>query len=304
MRLVLAFLAIAACVQAETLAAAADTGLQRSLESILTKLGVSDCVRSQRLAVSVVDVTNRDQPRYAGVNDRTMLYAASLPKICMLVAGFEKIRDGKLSWNGWVRDVFTNMIRQSSNEDASRAIQMIGFDTIERVLTSEKYRLYDPELNGGLWIGKAYGGPSDYWRKDPLHNISHGATAYQVARFYWMLDRGELVDPAASAQIKEILSKPGIHHKFVKGLEGREDVEIYRKSGTWRHWHADSALVEHGDRKYITVALMEDSRGSDVLPKLIAGVDDAICGPRQPSAAATVLTSRPARRLPGARKRS
>lgn len=303
MRAALAAMAIASCLRAESLATSADSGLQHKLESILASLGVADCVRAQRLGVSVADVTDREHPRYAGVNDRAMLYAASLPKICMLVAGFEKIRAGKLGWNDSVREVFTNMIRTSSNEDASRAIHMIGFDSIARVLLSDKYKFYDTRQNGGLWIGKAYGGPNDYWRKDPLHNLSHGATAYQVARFYWMLERGELVDPAASAEIKEILSKPAIHHKFVKGLEGRDNVEIYRKSGTWRHWHADSALVEHGNRKYIAVALMEDRRGGDVLPKLIAKIDDAICGENL-SAAVTVSASRPARRSPGVRKRS
>jgi beta-lactamase class A len=295
MRAALALLAIASCLRADSLVSASDTRLQRTLESILTNLGVSDCVRSQKIGVSVVEVTDSAHPRYAGVNDQTMLYAASLPKICMLVAGFEKIRSGQLAWNDLVREVFTNMIRRSSNEDASRAIHMIGFDNIARVLTSEKYRFYDPRLNGGLWIGKAYGGPSDYWRRDPLHNISHGATSYQVARFYWMLERGELVDPAASAEIKEILSKPAIHHKFVKGLEGRDNVEIYRKSGTWRNWHADSALVEHDGRKYIAVALMEDARGGEVLPKLIARLDDAICG-KSASAAVPESVSRLARR--------
>lgn len=295
MRVTLAFLAIASCLRAETLASSADLGLQRKLESILTELGVSDCVRAKRLGVSIADVTDAKHPRYAGVNDRAMLYAASLPKICMLVAGFEKIRAGKLSWNESVREVFTNMIRASSNEDASRAIHMIGFDSIARVLLSEKYKFYDMRQNGGLWIGKAYGGPNDYWHRDPLHNLSHGATSYQVARFYWMLERGELVDREASAEIKEMLSKPAIRHKFVKGLEGREDVEIFRKSGTWRHWHADSALVEHGDRKYIAVALMEDARGGDVLPKLIGRIDDAICG-ESLSAAVTGSASRPAPR--------
>jgi beta-lactamase class A len=303
MRVLLALVAIASGLAAETLASASDMRLQRTLEGILANLGVSECVRSQKIGVSIVDVSDSAHPRYAGVNDRTMLYAASLPKICMLVAGFEKIRAGQLAWNDWVRDVFTNMIRRSSNEDASRAIRMIGFDNIAKVLTSDKYQFYDPRLNGGLWIGKAYGGPSDYWQRDPIHNLSHGATSYQVARFYWMLERGELVDPAASAEIKEMLSKPAIHHKFVKGLDGRDDVAIFRKSGTWRHWHADSALIEHGSRKYIAVALMEDARGGDVLPKLIAKIDDAICGAKV-SAGATGSVSRPVRRSPGAPPRS
>src|SRR5207249_11825119 len=62
--------------------------------------------------------------------------------------------------------------------------------------------------DGGLWLGKAYGGPGDYWKRDPLHHLSHGATSLQVARFFLLLEQGRLVNPQYSAEIKEILSKP------------------------------------------------------------------------------------------------
>ena len=38
--------------------------------------------------------------------------------------------------------------------------------------------------------------------------------------------------------VKSMLAKPTIGHKFVKGLKGRLDVKLYRKSGTWKRWHA------------------------------------------------------------------
>ena len=41
----------------------------------------------------------------------------------------------------------------------------------------------------GLWVGKPYGKAAAY-RRDPVAHLSHGATAFQVARFYFMLDRG------------------------------------------------------------------------------------------------------------------
>src|SRR5687768_9495596 len=192
--------------------------LQRSLERTMTELGLRTPMREQRLAVALVDVTEPDNLRYAAVNDMVMMYAASLPKICILLAGFERIAAGLMDYTPAVREMFTRVARFSSNTDASRAIQRIGFDYIARVLTSRTYKLYDPLLNGGLWIGKAYGGPNDYWKRDPLHNISHGATALQVARFFLLLEQGRLVNPVYSAEIKEILSKPGIRHKFVKGL--------------------------------------------------------------------------------------
>jgi len=252
-----------------------DANLEQSLRSVVAGLGLSRQAAERRLAVSLVDVTDMEHVRYAGVNDRQMMYAASLPKICALVAGFERIQGRQLEYTPAVKEMFTRMVRYSSNADASRAIHTVGFDYISRVLTSPKYQLYDPSQNGGLWLGKAYGGPGDYWKPDPLHHLSHGATTLQVARFFMMLQEGRLVSPQYSAEMKEILSKPGLHHKFVKGLEGR-GCAIYRKSGTWSRYHADAALVEHGGKKYIAVALMEDENGGQIFPQLIQRLDDLI----------------------------
>ena len=254
-----------------------DPQLERSLRDVVLRLGFERALSEHRLALALIDVTDQARPRYAGLNDSDMLYAASLPKIAILLAGFEAVREGLLSYTPQVRDMFTRLARFSSNSDASRAIHTIGFDYIARTLTSTRYKLYDPLVNGGLWIGKAYGGPNDYWKRDPLHNISHGATALQVARFFLMLDRGELVDARSSAEMKELMSNPGIHHKFVKGLERLPGYrEIYRKSGTWKDAHCDAALVEADGKRYIAVALMKDAKGAEALPKLIVEMDRLI----------------------------
>jgi len=257
-----------------------DPALQRALTESVLRLGLRRALDEGRLALSLMDVTDASRPRYAGVNDRQMMYAASLPKIAILLAGFEKVSQGLLDYTPSVKEMFTRLIRFSSNSDASRAIATIGFDYIASVLTSPVYRLYDPSLNGGLWIGKAYGelGTHEYWRRDPLANLSHGATSLQVARFFWLLERGLLVNPGFSAEIKEILGSPGIHHKFVKGLEAIGVYDIYRKSGTWKDAHCDAALVEHNGRKYIAVALMKDPKGGEFLPKLIQRMDAIIVG--------------------------
>ena len=92
-----------------------------------------------------------------------------------------------------------------------------------------------------------------------------------------MLDRGELVDAKSSAEMKELMSNPGIHHKFVKGLERLPGYrEIYRKSGTWKDAHCDAALVEADGKRYIAVALMKDANGAEALPKLIVEMDRLI----------------------------
>jgi beta-lactamase class A len=169
------------------------------------------------------------------------------------------------------------MIRNSSNTAASDILDRVGMDYLADLLQSPRYRLYDPEKNGGLWVGKEYG-KAPAWRRDPLHNLSHGATALQVARFYYLLETGQLVSPEISKLMKSILSHPAIKHKFVKGLKKvQPDSEIYRKSGTWGPYHSDSAIVEHDGRRYIAVALAKSRQGEQWLQKLIVALDDIIC---------------------------
>ena len=242
-----------------------DEELHARLEGLIRRLKLDEEAGRRKFAVSLVDVTDPDKPRYAGINDTEMMYAASLPKIAILLAGFEKIREGKLAYTPEVREMFARIARVSSNVDASRAVQMIGFESIAQTLTAPKYRFYDPGLNGGLWVGKAYGGFNDYWKRDPLHNLSHGATTLQTARFFTLLAQGKLVDERWSRELLDVLSRPGIQHKFVKGLASTPGVNIYRKSGTWKNWHADAALIEHGGKRYVAAALMESPEGGKAL---------------------------------------
>jgi beta-lactamase class A len=130
-------------------------------------------------------------------------------------------------------------------------------------------------VNGGLWVGKEYAQGAAFER-DPLHHLSHGATAMQVARFYYMLESGELVNRKLSREMKRMLGNPGIHHKFVRGLADRPGVKIYRKSGSWQQWHADSALVEALGHTYIIVALAEDPRGGEWLAAIAPRLHDLI----------------------------
>ncbi len=256
-----------------------DRSLQSRLEQALRRdARMRVALDAGRLAVALLDISDERHPRFAALNGEEMIYAASLPKIAILLAGFERIQEGSLRYTPALKELFTEMVRHSSNAAASEAVRLIGFPYIAKTLRSDRYRLYDPAHNGGLWIGKAYGGPNDRWKRDPLHNLSHGASADQVARFFWMLEQGRLVSPRYSAEMKEILSKPAIHHKFVKGLGDKPDHEIFRKSGTWHTFHADGALIEAGAHKYVAVALMEDPRGGEALTKIIVEMDRLVCG--------------------------
>jgi beta-lactamase class A len=213
----------------------------------------------------------------AYVNPNEMMYAASLPKIAILLGAFEKIANGEMTLDDETLGKLKLMIRNSSNTAASDILGRVGMDYLADLLQSPRYRLYDPEKNGGIWVGKEYG-KAPAWQRDPLHNLSHGATALQVARFYYLLETGQLVSPELSKLMKSILADPAHEHKFVKGLKDvQPDSEIFRKSGTWGPYHSDSAIVEHHGRRYIAVALAKSTRGEQWLQKLIVALDDIIC---------------------------
>lgn len=256
----------------------ADRELQAQLDHGLARLGLAKAVRDHELSVALVDVTDPEHPRLSQVNGDEMMYAASLPKIAVLLAAFQRIHDGRMRLDDATRKLLVDMIRYSDNHAATTMIRRVGKEYIDQVLTSPRYHLYDPAHNGGLWVGKEYGS-GGLWQRDPLHHLSHGATAMQVARFYYLLDTGRLVSPQACRQMLRILSKPGLHHNFVGGLLTRyPDAQMYRKCGIWRDFHADSALVEHDGRRYIAVALAHNSQGGQWLKRLIVTMDGIIEG--------------------------
>jgi len=251
-----------------------DLPLQSGLERTITHLGLGPAVGDGRLAVALVDLAG-PTPRLAMVNGDEMMYAASLPKIAILLGAFVQAERGNLSLDQPPVASLNRMIRHSSNADASAMLEKVGEEDLLDILTSSRYRLYDPATGGGLWVGKPYGKAPAYHR-DPLRGLSHAATVFQVARLYYMLEQGTLLPPDLSQQMKAALAEPAIHHKFVKGLESRHDARLFRKSGTWRQYHADSALVEGGGRRYILVGLARDARGGQWLEHLAAPLDDLV----------------------------
>jgi beta-lactamase class A len=259
-----------------------DPTLQHGLESVVRDLGLAAEVESGHLALALVDLSQRDAPRLAMLNGHQMIYAASLPKIAILLGAFVEAERGHIQLDDAHLAEITNMIRFSSNESAGRVLAWVGRDRVLSILLSPEFALYDPNGKGGIWVGKSYSAEGAY-RRDPLQQLSHAATAFQVARFYWLLDEGRLVSEPFASIMKETLAHSALRHKFVKGLESRPGVEIYRKSGTWRDFHSDGALVESDGHKLIIVGLAHHARGGDWLVRLAAPMHDLVVPPKAPA---------------------
>jgi beta-lactamase class A len=255
-----------------------DRQFQQTLEKHLqqNKLWAS-LIRQQKMAVGLVDLTNPARPKFAHVNGSEMMYAASLPKIAVLLAACESMEEGTLEETPDITEDLNNMIRYSDNRAATRLIDYLGFQKIESILRSSKYKLYDPSKGGGLWVGKRYASTGGR-HPDPMEGLSHAATVDQVCRFYYLLATGRLITPERSQEMLEFLSNPGIHHKFVRSLDViAPKAQLYRKSGTWRNWHSDSVLVwEDEGRHYILVGLIEHKQGGKILEELVPVVENVL----------------------------
>lgn len=263
--------------EVEPIAELQDSGLQKVLEKeILANPRWKSLVSREQMAIGIVDLSDLSNIKYAGINDENMMYAASLPKIAILLAAMDAIDKGELKDSKEIRKDLHLMISKSNNQASTRMIDRLGYDKIEKVLRSPKTKLYDEEVGGGLWVGKRYasGGPT---HREPLKNLSHAATTKQVCSFYYQLVMGNLVSTERSKEMLDIMKDPALHHKFVNTLDRiAPKATIYRKSGSWRNYHSDSALVWGPKRKYIIVALVDNDYGEQIIRDLVVPLEKVL----------------------------
>ncbi len=260
-----------------------DQGLQTRLDQALAKHGSwLSLIRTGKMSVGLVDLSNPKIPRFAQVNGDTMMYGASLPKLMVLLAAFQGFTDGTLKDTPQVHQDLIEMIRRSDNHAASQMIHRIGLRKIEALASDRPYRFYDPQKGGGIWLGGTYSSGGDK-NPEPITGLSFTATAYQLCRFYYLLAYGRLISPESSRQMLKILAFPDLPGKFVSVLEKTVPPNhLYRKSGEVRGFHADSVLVwDRGWRRYILVSMIEDDRGEQILKELVP-VAENVLRPGQP----------------------
>jgi beta-lactamase class A len=253
--------------------------LQTQLEVELNKNSTwKNLIQQKKLAIGLIDLSKPNKTNYAKINGNTMMYAASLPKIAILLAAMDAIEKGELEETSAVKNDLKIMISKSSNKAATAIIDKIGFQKIEDVLTDDRYLLYDEEHGGGLWVGKRYASTGTT-NREPLKNLSHAATVNQVCRFYYLLIHGKLVNEKRSKQMLSILENPALHHKFVNTLNKiAPNARLFRKSGSWKNYHSDSVIVWGKDpkRRYILVALVEDASGEKIIRNLVKPIEKVL----------------------------
>lgn len=255
-----------------------DFKLQASLEKKLySNPKWKSLINSKKMAVGVVDIKDPYNIRFARVNGNEMMYAASLPKIAVLLASEQAFEDGDLIETDELKEDMKQMITKSDNAASTRMIDRLGYKKIEQVLTDPRYNLYDEQNGGGLWVGKRYASDGPRY-PDPILGLSHSATVSQVCRFYYLLAFGKLVSYDRSVEMLDIMVDSHLHHKFVNSIVKIDSsAKYYRKSGTWQNFHSDSILVWGNEwRRYILVALIEDPKGETIIRNLLPEVEQIL----------------------------
>jgi beta-lactamase class A len=253
-----------------------DPALQRAIEELDARLRQQFEMTAEHTAVGVLDLKTS---RVAMINPDRIEYAASVPKVGILLAYFQLHPDAATQLDPKTRHELGLMAKASSNEMAAQFSRAMGLREIQKVLDSHGF--YDASRGGGIWVGKHYG-PNSERIGDPVADHSHAATVRQLLRFWLLLEQNKLVSPAASKTMREIFASPDIPHddnKFVKALAGR-DVSILRKWGSWQDWLHDTAVITGPNRRYILVGLTHHPRGDDYLVELARGVDDLMTRPK------------------------
>ena len=247
-----------------------DSRLQREVEAIDARLRESYSMTPEHAAVGVLDLRTN---RLAMVHPDRIEYAASVPKVGILLAYFHLNPEAATTLDPGTRHELGLMAKASSNEMAAKYSRMIGLREIQTILNAHGF--YDAKRGGGIWVGKHYG-PNSERIGDPVADHSHAATVRQLLRFWLLLEQGRLVSPDASRTMREIFASPDIPHddlKFVKALAGR-NATILRKWGSWQDWRHDSAVITAPGRHYILVGLTHHPRGDEYLVGLAQAVDD------------------------------
>ncbi|WP_405350782.1 serine hydrolase [Nonlabens sp. Asnod3-H03] len=255
-----------------------DATLQLSLqEQLYSNKRWQSLINNKRLSVSLVDLSN-DGVRYASVNGDNMMYAASMPKIAVLYTAMDAIEKGDLEYTDEVKTDMWLMISKSNNAASTRMIDRVGFQRIEDVMCNPANPFYDQYSNGGLWVGKRYAAQGRR-HPEPIKGLSHAATTEAVAKLYYQLATGQLINNERSSEMLQYLKDPSLHHKFVNTLDQiAPEADVYRKSGSWKNWHCDSVIVWDDERKkhYILVAMVESPDGEKIIRSLVRPAEAAL----------------------------
>jgi Beta-lactamase enzyme family len=194
----------------------------------------------------------------------------------------------------------------SDNIAAATCVRDVGYPYMAALAFQSGLYEYDEQARngpGGLWLGGDYtkGAVAGPWKVSPVGKFPSAGTAKALATFMTLLARDRLVDPKASAEMRDLMDHLKIRAELLKGVPKGQTVDVpgsfffqglrhlvdlkavYQKVGVVDVEH-EAALIEVDGldeplpRRYVLVALGAVYRkdGESLLAEVAAYIDRSL----------------------------
>ena len=250
-------------------------------------------LQEKNLAITLVDLRNREQPAQASFRGSEPIYPASVVKLFYLVAAHRWLEDGRLKETDELRRALRDMIVDSSNDathyvmDAltgtTSGVELPPAEMQEWAQKRNRVNRYFATLgytginvNQKTYCEDAYGRERVF--RGPEGENRNKLTTDATARLLTEIVLGRAVTAARSAQMMELLKRdpaakskdPDDQARGFTGLALEGDAWLWSKAGWTSTTRHDAAYVELPDgRRFILVTFTTDhSREREIIPAI------------------------------------
>lgn len=219
-------------------AAEVDAALSRDLQQIIDE-------ESERLSGSPAVHLRLSTGEQAGFNADTPMPAASVIKLPLMVVLEHAWRSGTLERTGVDETRMRKMITQSDNPAANALMERVGLSQVNTWLQEHGYQ--GTRLKHAMFAPQPEG--------------PNTVTAAEMTRLLLEIAQGTLIDAAASAEMRRILTASERRTRIPAGLP--EGVTSGNKTGSLNGIVNDVAFVELADGRTYSLAVLIDRAGAD-----------------------------------------
>jgi beta-lactamase class A len=269
--------------------------LQTFLATTVEALLKTDAaLRKQTLRIAVIDLPVAEKPRLAHWNGDSPVYPASVPKFVYLMAAYAWRDAGHLEIDPAFDRQLQAMIYASSNRATQRVVRRLTDTEAGPRLEPEDYAefsrrrhavkrwLRDLGVEGLHTVHPTYDGGGDLHGRDlqfledttvpgalpnqkgPYFN-RQAMTANATAKLLALLASDLALAPATAAEVRERMRRDTrkqryLVHRIAGGADGRAELEVFSKTGTWGPIFADAGIVRHASGHQLVVAAFVEGR--------------------------------------------
>jgi hypothetical protein len=119
----------------------------------------------------------------------------------------------------------------SDNFAAATCVRDVGYPYMAALTLQSGLYDYDEQAGkgpGGLWLGGDYkeGAVAGPWKVSPVGHFPSAGTAKALATFMTLLARDRLVDPKASAEMRDLMDNLKIRAELLKGVPEGQTIKV------------------------------------------------------------------------------